>query len=1117
MNTLLKALIAAACLATTLATAQTPEVQTVPTDSIDLASAEMGGRIEWVTSQNFSASGGGAAMNLIATTPHHRGEAHEYGWSADSAAPQDIVFSFFSQQSALVASVLVNPMTAANNDRPKDVEIWVSALSPVEGFTKIAAATLTREDSLQPVTFTPVEARFVKLRVMTTTGPREADDPGSFVPGAKRVKILEGARTGYQSILARNPALAALAKGELPAAPPAAALSVPPADEPAACEFPHSETPKPSTYPQSKQVLVLAPNPTAYRTVAWKSSPIDTSEQQARPVVPGVNYTWMPPSGAAPAHLISEPMVDTVILAQVCVLTDLSDTFKQALFAWIAAGHKLIIQDSDFCSGGYTPNYDFMPYPFATVNPGAFGSKGEAGVLENSTLASNNSKDKSFIDTDAWKNGPNDLGDSNVIVQYDARWCGAMWAKNRLQKNGMALAYARYGRGLIIYNGFDADQFNSTAYGQLVTNELLQPFDGDYLPCSQPMGDFIITAPPAQKSQWIAAGRTYTYPVSVLGNFGYSGSVTLDASITPADSGVSVKLDTTTADLTSLDEALVSLTVTASPTASIESKVVTLRGRDATGKSNVLCLELPQRRSGSVLVASGLQQDSAPTRNIEIILDASGSMKVALGNTTRWATAIDVLQTVVEKLPPDFSVGLRAYGHKLSSKDPNTCTDSALVVPVGPLEPASLMAAARQLAPRGETPLVYSILQTPADLQTAGGGTVILITDGEESCKGDFASAQDILQASAIELNLNIVGFTLNNAPAEALLTGLAESTGGHYYGAANGEALAHAVLLAAVDRLPYRILDAAGTEVAQGEAGTTSPHELAAGDYTVVITAAGEELRTPVNIEVGKDIVLKALIKNGQLVVETSASAEVRPESAAVEAPDATTDAQQAPAVSEAPAGESPQAHETGAVDEAAGTQGAPSVSAETNAIGISREENPQAQGSSAEPAAALAESAPADNVASTAPAVLQEDGHQIYDAEVMALRDRLARLQSYLDGFPGALTDVSALAREHTTPEAAFNFVRDQIAFEPYPGLMKGARGTLVTRGGNALDRALLLAAVLRCNGISARIAHARLADGQRRQLLGWITTTPGATGRMLATLNGMARPSPATPEQQ
>ena len=120
-----------------------------------------------------------------------------------------------------------------------------------------------------------------------------------------------------------------------------------------------------------------------------------------------------------------------------------------------------------------------------------------------------------------------------------------------------------------------------------------------------------------------------------------------------------------------------------------------------------------------------------------------------------------------------------------------------------------------------------------------------------------------------MNLTLNIVGFTLNNAPARAALSGLAESTGGHYYGASSGDALARAVLLAAVDRLTYRVLDAAGKEVARGEAGVDDAHELAPGNYTLVVSAGDEDVRLPITVVLGQDLTLKAAIKGDKLVIE--------------------------------------------------------------------------------------------------------------------------------------------------------------------------------------------------------------------------------------------------------
>ena len=832
--------------------------------SFDLAAIENGGRVEWASSQFVPAN---PAVNLIITGTSRY-------WIGDGNSPdrrEEIVFSFFSRQTALVAGVQINPFTPDNSDRPKDVEIWTSTDTSTTGFVRAGGATLKKEDALQAITFPPVDAKYVSVRILSAYAPVDSSEPGGYAIGASRVKILEGARTGYTPLLARNPELASVLKGVMPGAPASSAVPATAASGGPTCEAPVAEpAAKKSAYSRSQNVLVITDTPHNYRTFVWKFAVNDTTDMSERIIIPGVNFTWVTPNGFAPAQLVADPKIDTVVTAQACAINDdISPAFKQALFQWVAAGHKLIIQDSDVCAGNDAPKYPFMPYPFATVNPGAAGAAGVAEILEDSTLVSSNPRGPGYVDVGSWMSGLNDLGDSNVVVQYDARWCGAMWAKNKLGKNGFALAYAHYGRGLMIYDGVDSDQATNPSYRQLQTRELMQPFDADYLSCSQPLGGFIISTKADLKSQPMASGRTYTYPLSVLGNFGYTGRITLEAGVTPPDASFAVKLDRTAIDLTKGDEASATLTVTATTNAPISSRVISVRGRDTTGKSNLLCLQLPERRTGGLTVLSGLRKDKKPTKNLEIILDASGSMKLPLGKKTRWGTALDVLADVVAKLPADYSVGLRTYGHREASTSPKTCTDTELVSPVEPLDRAKVINASKQLKPRGETPLVYSILQTPADLQEVGGGTVILITDGEESCKGDFAAAAKTLKETGLNLTLNIVGFTLKAPAAQAQLGTFAESTGGHYYGAQSGDALARAVLLAAVDQLPYRILDAKGTEVDKGVAGADGKHELPPGDYKLVVSAGDASLTVPVTLALRQDLAITVGIKDDRLVVE--------------------------------------------------------------------------------------------------------------------------------------------------------------------------------------------------------------------------------------------------------
>jgi Ca-activated chloride channel family protein len=240
-------------------------------------------------------------------------------------------------------------------------------------------------------------------------------------------------------------------------------------------------------------------------------------------------------------------------------------------------------------------------------------------------------------------------------------------------------------------------------------------------------------------------------------------------------------------------------------------------------------------------------------------------MKLPLGKSTRIATARRVLHDVVAKIPDDFNVGLRVYGHRYGSRQKETCTDSELVVPIQKLNRDRLLTIVDSKQPRGETPLVYSVLQTAADLKAVGGGSMILITDGEESCHGDPVAAARELKASGVDINLQILGFTLTGKQVQQELSQFAEATGGRYYGAQDGETLGRALLMAAVDKMTYVILDAAGHQAGQGETDSR-PIELTPGEYTVVVRASTGELTLDhVVVSARGESVVKVVIDGGR------------------------------------------------------------------------------------------------------------------------------------------------------------------------------------------------------------------------------------------------------------
>jgi hypothetical protein len=833
----------------------------MPADAINVAAPEIGGHIELVTSEEDREDR--AAIHLIDLS-----NPADSSWRATAAAPQDIVIGFFEQEAALISAIVINPNAHTSVRWPKDVEAWTSMESPTAGFVKASSLTLVHDDVEQTMTFTPVEARFVKIRIVSQYG----DDT---VVGMGKIRVIEARRAGYTPLSVRNPKLARLLASvatDSPGGPgevvahEAALPSLPAAVESgataaSACSATPPIAPPPARGSSAK-VLVLARTDRMYPPL-WYTANGYSAQKPATASLARIAFTRVPP-GAASAALL-EPAVgfDTVVLSQICdIKTSVPDSFKRAVVNWVGQGHKLIIHDADTCDDTNAPDYSFLPYRFSTSNPGKRGAPGEKLMfVEENTLANSKGTDPAFLDLGAWTSNPNQLGDSNTVKTYDPHWCGHIVTRNVLNVNGFVETYAHYGRGLIIYDGFDCDQSMNEQYIRLATRELAQPFDPDGLACGARLSDFVLTTEQALRTQYMSAGQTYRYPVTLVSNQGYKGTIQLTASVVPQDSTVSATLDRDAVDLTDLSD--VRLTVTASGAASPSERTIAVRGTDGTGRSNVLCLRLGERSTGTLRVATEFPKPARPAKNLEIILDLSGSMKLPLGKSTRIATARRVLREVIAKIPDDFNVGLRLYGHRYGSRQKETCTDSELVVPIQKLDRTRLLSVIDSTQPRGETPLVYSVLQTAADLKAAGGGSVILITDGEESCHGDVVAAARELKASGVDISLQILGFTLTGKQVQQQLSQFAQATGGRYYSAQDGETLGRALLMAAVDKMPVMVFDATGHQVGSGDTDSASI-ELAPGEYKVVIRAADQELvGEHVAVAARSESVLKIVIKN--------------------------------------------------------------------------------------------------------------------------------------------------------------------------------------------------------------------------------------------------------------
>ena len=72
---------------------------------------------------------------------------------------------------------------------------------------------------------------------------------------------------------------------------------------------------------------------------------------------------------------------------------------------------------------------------------------------------------------------------------------------------------------------------------------------------------------------------------------------------------------------------------------------------------------------------------------------------------------------------------------------------------------------------------------------------------------------------------------------------------------------------------------------------------------------------------------------------------------------------------------------------------------------------------------------------------------------------------------------------AKLNYAPAKMYQYVANEIAFEPYYGSLKGALGTLVAKSGNATDQASLLIALLRSANVPARYVKANVVVNDER----------------------------------
>lgn len=175
-----------------------------------------------------------------------------------------------------------------------------------------------------------------------------------------------------------------------------------------------------------------------------------------------------------------------------------------------------------------------------------------------------------------------------------------------------------------------------------------------------------------------------------------------------------------------------------------------------------------------------------------LVLDASGSMWGQIGGKAKIEIAREAVASMLATWPASQQLGLMAYGHR-SKGD---CADIQMLKAPGPLDKASFGQAVNALQPKGMTPISASVRMAAEQLKfSEQKATVILVSDGEETCQADPCAVGKELEKLGVDFTAHVVGFDIDKNPkARAQLQCLASSTGGRYLDAKDAGELSTAL-----------------------------------------------------------------------------------------------------------------------------------------------------------------------------------------------------------------------------------------------------------------------------------------------------------------------------------
>jgi Ca-activated chloride channel family protein len=233
--------------------------------------------------------------------------------------------------------------------------------------------------------------------------------------------------------------------------------------------------------------------------------------------------------------------------------------------------------------------------------------------------------------------------------------------------------------------------------------------------------------------------------------------------------------------------------------------------------------------------------------------------------------AREAVTSLVATLPRTTRLGLLAYGHRRAGD----CRDIETVLPIGAVDKSKVDAAIARLTPRGKTPITASLREAAGLVPQ--GGTVVIVTDGIETCNADPCAVAEELKRKMPGLVAHVVGFDLPNAGERAKVACIAERTGGTFVAAMSARELGDA-LKTTTQAKPKPAVTTRPIALEATEGGRVVTDAL----FTIVRTAdsapVAEAVAGSVALPPGRyRVSAVAGIRNGQSDVEVTAAAPAK------------------------------------------------------------------------------------------------------------------------------------------------------------------------------------------------------------------------------------------------